>query len=219
MKVSSKVASQTMAIVRPIIAAACGIVSINAAAAAGIEDALLTDPGTGALAFGAYAKGVPGGLLYDEVNVQAKVVAINPDTREVSLITDTGVPFSLTVGPEAINFDQLKVGDLVLARATQTLAIFVGDEVDETEDGIAAVAIGTPEGEKPGLLGAQSVQVTGTVIAIDIENRTATLEFADGSTRTQRVRDDVKLEEHHVGEKIVIQIDATVAVEVISGQE
>jgi hypothetical protein len=35
----------------------------------------------------------------------------------------------------------------------------------------------------------------------------------------QKVRDDVKREDRRVGEKIVIQIDATVAVEVISGQE
>lgn len=180
---------------------------------------LLTEPGTGERSLNAYIESVPGGVFHDEVDVLAKVVAINKAEHEVTLITDAGTPFSLVVDPAAINLDQLKAGDLVKAKAVQTLVVFTGDAGDEAEDGMAAAAIGTPEGEMPGLMGAERIQMTGTLIGIDQASRTVRVEFPDGSVKTHNVRDDVNLEEHAVGMKIVFRLDARVSIEVLPASE
>jgi hypothetical protein len=56
--------------------------------------------------------------------------------------------------------------------------------------------------------------VTGSVIAIDHEARTATLRFADGSTQTFPVREDVDLSRRKVGEHVVFQITEMFALDV-----
>jgi len=61
---------------------------------------------------------------------------------------------------------------------------------------------------------AETVQVTATVTAIDQTNRTATLQFEDGSTKTLPVRDDIDLSQRKVGEKVVFQVTEMIAISV-----
>ena len=43
--------------------------------------------------------------------ITAKVAAIDPANRRVTLVSDDGIKQVVKVGPEAINFDQIRVGD------------------------------------------------------------------------------------------------------------
>ena len=57
-------------------------------------------------------------------------------------------------------------------------------------------------------------QITATVTEIDLSSRTATLAFADGSSKTFHVRDDIDLSHRKVGEKVVFRVTEMIALSV-----
>jgi len=161
-----------------------------------------------------YEEGVPGGIVVDTLEISARVTAINSETREVTLLGSEGNEYDVTVGPAAINFDQIEVGDLVNATLTEALVIAMGDESSAQHDGEAMVVLGAAAGEQPAGQAVDVVQVTGTVNAIDAVNRTATIEFDDGKSEVFPVRDDIDLSQHQPGEQVVFQVIDMIAISV-----
>ena len=162
----------------------------------------------------AIAEGVPGGVMVDTVEVSAKVTAIDTAKRTATLKGSDGEAFTVKVGPEAVNFDQVRVGDMVNVTLTEELVVFLDEEGAAAPDGAAAVVALAPKGAQPGGVVAETVQVTATVKAIDKANRTATLQFEDGSTQTFPVRDDIDLSQRKTGEKVVFQVTEMIAISV-----
>ena len=161
-----------------------------------------------------FTEGVPGGVTVNTVEVSAKITAIDTANRKLTLMGSDGEEFPVTVGPEAVNFDQLRVGDLVNVTVTEELVVYLDEEGASAPDGSAAMVALAPKGAQPGGLVAGTTQVTGTVAAIDKINRTATLKFDDGSQKTFPVRDDIDLILRKVGEKVVFQITEMIAISV-----
>jgi hypothetical protein len=161
-----------------------------------------------------FQEGVPGGVIVNTVDVSAKVTAIDTSNRKVTLLGPDGDKFTVKVGPEAVNFDQIRVGDLVNATVTEELVVYLDEEGASAPDGSAAVVALAPKGAQPGGLVAETVQVTATVTAIDQTNRTATLQFEDGSSKIFSVRDDIDLSQRKVGEKVVFQVTEMIAISV-----
>ncbi|MCK5713458.1 MAG: hypothetical protein KAI25_12125, partial [Hyphomicrobiaceae bacterium] len=145
-----------------------------------------------------YQEGVPGGVVVNTVDVSARVTAIDKANRKVTLLGPDGKKHTVKVGPEAVNFDQVQVGDLVKATVTEELVVYLDEEGAPSGEGEVDVVALAPKGAKPGGLVAQVTQVTATVAAIDQTKRTATLRFDDGSTETFPVRDDIDLSKHNV---------------------
>lgn len=167
----------------------------------------------GRLAQGAaFVEGTAGGIFVETSEITAKVAAIDPASRKVTLVSDDGIKQVVQVGPEAINFDQIRVGDQLTVTATEQLAVEMSAPGD-TDGGAALVAL-APRGAKPGGLVAEAVQVSGTITAIDADKRTATLGFEDGATRTFPVRSDVDLSQRKVGEKVTFRVTEMMALHV-----
>ncbi|MDF7822689.1 hypothetical protein P4B35_01585 [Pontiellaceae bacterium B12227] len=160
------------------------------------------------------AEGVPGGVIIDTLTLDAEVVAINQEKRTATLLVPDGEKIPITVGPEAINFDQIQKGDRVKALVSEELAIYIGDENAADDGGAVAVAIGAAKGEQPGGMVAETARITATVTAIDVEAHTATLTFEDGRFETVDVRPDVDLTKQNVGAKVVFEITKVVALSV-----
>jgi len=114
--------------------------------------------------------------------------------------------------PEAVNFDQVHVGDQVNATVAQKIVAHLDKENIASDDGAAAVVSLAPKADQPGRLVAENTQVTGKIIAIDTDRRTATLRFEDGSTETLPVRDDVDLSRRKVGEQVVFRVTEMIAI-------
>ena len=159
-------------------------------------------------------EGVPGGIIIDTLTLDAEVVAIDHEGRTASLLIPGGETVPVTVGPEAINFDQVQIGDRVKALVTEELAIYLGDENATEGDGAEALAVLAEKGAQPGGVVAERVRATATVTAIDLAAHTATLEFADGGIKTVDVRPDVDLSKQKVGAKVVFEITRMVALSV-----
>lgn len=162
----------------------------------------------------AIQKGVPGGVFVNTVDVSARVTAIDKAKRKVTLLAPDGEKYTVKVGPEAVNFDQIKVGDLVKATVTEELVVFMDDEGAPAAEGEAGVVALAPKGAQPGGLAAQTRQVVATVVAIDRTKRTATLRFDDGTTEIFPVRDDIDLGQRQVGERVVFRVTEMIAISV-----
>jgi hypothetical protein len=162
----------------------------------------------------AIQEGVPGGVVVNTVDVSARVTAIDKANRKVTLLGPDGDTFTVKVGPEAVNFDQVKKGDLLKVTVTEEVVIYLEKEGAASSDGGAGVVALAPKGAKPGGLMAKTIQVTGTVVAIDQEKRIVTLRFDDGSFKAFSVRDDIDLSQHKKGERAVFRITEMIAITV-----
>lgn len=162
----------------------------------------------------AYAPGVPGGITTETISVTAVVKAVDPAKRTFVLEDEQGNRQTFHAIPEMRNFPQLKVGDRVNATVTQEQVVHLRQPGEAREDGVAGMLATTPEGAKPGMLAADSVEVTAVVKAIDTTQHTATLEFADGSRRTVVVRPDVELKNAYLNQEVVIRISTAMAISV-----
>jgi hypothetical protein len=157
-------------------------------------------------------QGVPGGTVVQTSRIEATVTAIDTAKRKVTLVTRKGEKFKVTAGPEVDNFDQVRVGDQLKVTYTEELIVRMAKPGEKTEDSGEAEFDIAPRNAKPGLKTSETYQVTATVAAIDMKKRQATLSFADGYTKTFKVRPDVDLTKRKVGEKVVIRTSETFAI-------
>lgn len=162
----------------------------------------------------AVQEGVPGGVTVNSIEVTAKVTAIDTKNRKMTLLLPEGDKETVMVPPEAVNFDQISVGDLVKATLIEEVVVYLDEEGASIPDGYAAGVAIAPKGAQPGGVVAETVKVTATVTAIDQSNRTATVRFNDGSVETFPVRDDIDLSQRKVGEKVVFMVTEMVALSV-----
>ena len=159
-------------------------------------------------------EGVPGGSVVQTYELTATVTAIDKASRKVTLMGRDGIKQTVKVGPEAINFDQIHVGDQLKLTVAESLVVYVAGEGETPTDSAAQLVALAPKGAKPGGIMAATTKVTARITAIDAEHRKATLQFEDGTTRTVAVRPDVDLAKRKVGETVVIRITEALAIAV-----
>jgi hypothetical protein len=161
--------------------------------------------------------GKPGLVVADVTTITATVEAVDQAKRTVTLKGPKGRTVTLTVPPEARNFDQVKVGDKLKAKYVDSIAIFVrksSDPPDAAETQAVAVA---PRGQKPMAAALNTVEVTANVEKVDYQKRLITLKGPEGNVRTLKVDPRVKrLAEIKPGDDIVLRRTEAVAIEVTS---
>jgi hypothetical protein len=115
------------------------------------------------------------------LEVSASVVGIDKATRTLTLKGPKGDAFDLVASEEVRNFDQIKVGDAVVARYAQALTlelkktkVAAGDPVVREE------AAKAKPGERPAVAGARQISVIADVVAVDPKASTITLKGPRG---------------------------------------
>jgi Cu/Ag efflux protein CusF len=159
-----------------------------------------------------YTKGVPGGEIVQTVKMSATVTAIDQAERKATLLGPDGRKFDVKVGPEAVNFDQVRVGDQVNATVEERLVAHLEKQGKATSSGTVAVAALAPKGAQPSGAAGELMQETAEITAIDSKKRTVTLRFDDGTLNTFPVRDDVELSRGKVGDQVVFRFTQMVAI-------
>ena len=162
----------------------------------------------------AMQEGVPGRVIVNSLEVSASVTAIDPENRKMTLLLPEGGKKTVVVPQEAINFDQIQVGDLVKVTLAEQTVIYLDQEGASVPDEFSADVALAPKGAKPGGVIVGTTKVTATVTAIDESQRTATLRFEDGTVETFPVREDIDLSKRKVGEKVVFLVTEMVALSV-----
>lgn len=161
-----------------------------------------------------YEKGVPGGVTTQVSTLEATVAHIDYKKRTVQLVDALGNRKTLEVGPEAVNFNQIKKGDAVKIAFVDELVVYLRDKGEPADDGAAGVAARAPAGQKPQVFVAQSAELTAVVKSVDLAKHTATLKFPDGKLQTVQVRPDVMLDKRQVGREVTFRLSKAMAISV-----
>jgi len=148
--------------------------------------------------------------------IHAKIQAINPDTREVTLSGRSGNAVTVVVGPD-VRLNLLKVGDTVNARYYRSVAFLVSRPgMAAPQDEIAQV-IAQPV-QVPGGAAVRLTQVSGAVVGIDLAaNSVDLVNPSGGGIYTFRVTDPARqasLSTLKIGDTITVVISRALAVSI-----
>jgi carbon monoxide dehydrogenase subunit G len=158
----------------------------------------------------AFKEGVPGGTLAQTYQTTASVTAITPATRQVTLVAPDGSQNTFKAGPKVV-LDQIKAGDEVKVTVARELVVYLNPNDVPAMTSPAAIVRATP-GVRPGVLMADTVELTATVEAVDLPKHEATLHISDGRSGTFKVRKDVDLTQVKPGAKVFIRTQAAAAI-------
>jgi hypothetical protein len=116
------------------------------------------------------------------VEISAQIVGLDKATRTLTLKGPKGNVMDLVAGDEVKNFDQIKVGDAVVARFAQALTL----ELKKTKVAAGDVAVKeaaakAKPGERPAVAGARQVTVLADVVSVDPKASTITLRGPKGN--------------------------------------
>jgi hypothetical protein len=118
------------------------------------------------------------------VEARSTVTAIDPATRVVTLKTEAGEMVDITAGPQVKNFDQIKVGDVVKATYTESVAVKVVPK-GEVAGGATETAQRLPGGGEVG----QQVTTSFKVASVEPENNVLWVTLPNGNTKKIQVQD------------------------------
>jgi len=168
------------------------------------------DPGASA-ATKADAKGA---IEVSAITKTAKVTAVDPAKRTVTLVNPDGITNSYELGNKVRNFDQIKVGDEVKATLLEAVAVAVSKSSappDASGRDLVAVA---PKGAMPGVIMAKTRQISAKIVSVDPQARTVTVEGPAGGTPTMRVGPKVNLDELQKGDDVTLRVTDALALRV-----
>ena len=118
------------------------------------------------------------------VEARATVTAIDPSARIVTLKTEGGEMLDVAAGSEVKNFDQIKVGDVVKATYTESVAFQIVPK-GATPGGASETAQRIPGGAEVG----QQVTTSFKVASVEPANNVLWVTLPNGHTRKIHVQD------------------------------
>jgi hypothetical protein len=172
-------------------------------------------PAAQAMEQGSAATANPGMGVATVITLNATVTAIDQETREVSLRGEDGEEITIKASDQVQNLSQVEVGDHVQVAYYESVNVEVlgPDHAVPPATEIATLETAAP-GEKPGGAMQRALSVVATIESIDKDHETVTLKGPAGNTRTVKVRNPANLEKVAVGDKVMITLTQSVAVDV-----
>ena len=161
------------------------------------------------------------GLKSQQTKVlKATVQNVDKEKREVTLKGEGGNTVTVRVPETARNFDQIKPGDVVTAKYTESIAVAVRKS-DEPPSSTGRESITrAPLGQRPAAQRTSMTQISARVEKIDRENRELTLMGPQGNTTTVKVPEDIKkFDELKDGDQVVVNATQSMAIEVSSPEK
>jgi hypothetical protein len=129
------------------------------------------------------AASAPGmGGVAGAVKVTATVVALDPATRTATLKGAKGKIVDVVVPPEAKNFDQIRVGDLVTVEYTRALTLELKGPGSIRSSSSQAASAPAPAGAVAGGAAARQVVVMANVTAVNAKESYVTLRGPKGNS-------------------------------------
>jgi hypothetical protein len=179
----------------------CGISTVTTAKAAIAQPQAATDQGVEAV---------------EVIHSTATVLQIDPASRKVTLLLDTGKKKTFKVDKSVQNLDQVKVGDKLKMAYTEELVIVVGQSnqapaaAEGSEVGVA------PKGAKPGIVMVDTTAVTAKILAVDAAKHRVTIEDADGKKKTIKLGSKVtNMDSLKPGDTVGMLLTESLVVEIV----
>ncbi len=143
-----------------------------------------------------------GAIAGQMVSARAQVVAVDHERRLVTLRDEDGDTTTVTVGPEVRRLNEVKPGDMVVARYVEAVAL----EIRKSGAGAAKMlerdTVIRLEGPRPAGIAARAITATVEITAIDAANRQVTIKTGRGATVPLDVKDPAVLSGLAVGDKV-----------------
>jgi hypothetical protein len=140
------------------------------------------------------------------------VLAINYPSRTLTLVMPDGSKNTYKISSDVGNFDQIEVGDKVNATLVEALAVYMGGPGTAPSTGEVKTVNLAPKGAKPGIIVANTQEVTAKVVSVDPKERKLTLQTADGENRTVKVSKSVDLAKVKPGNDVTIRLTDALAI-------
>jgi Cu/Ag efflux protein CusF len=143
----------------------------------------------------------------------ATVVGVDAARRVVSLKTSQGRVVEMEAGPEVRNFDQIRVGDKVLAEYVRSLSLELKKNGAPTRGNTAQARTDrAPAGSKPAGTVSHEVTLLADVVKVDAKGRSVTLRGPKGNLVDLDISDPEQLKAIKVGDKVEAIYTEAVAV-------
>lgn len=142
------------------------------------------------------------------------VKAIDYTNRTVVLDRPDGVTLSLKVGPEAVNFDRVKVGDSLMTTTSESFVAYL------VKPGVSPSSIATylggnaPPNSQPGGVLIRNVDYNAKILVLDYASRLVVLQYGKDQARQIQVGPEVNLQELHVNDDVFIRTTEAIAIAV-----
>ena len=149
--------------------------------------------------------------------VTATIVAIEPETRTVTLKDKKGKMVELQVGDEARTFDQLKVGDIVTTEYREAISISLSKTNGPRSATQRLIEKRAEPGAKPGGTIGREMTVMADVVAVDPKAKTVTLKGPHGNFVDVHVEDPEQMKSVHKGDQVQVVYSEAVAITVTPG--
>ena len=147
------------------------------------------------------------------MTAEATVVAVNQETRQVTLRDAAGETFTFIASDEVRNLAQVEVGDMLAVEYMESIDIQVLDPGQgELGAASAAAAARAEPGEKPGGAAIAETVLVVEIVGINKENETVVLRDAEGITKTVKVRNPANLDKVVIGDKVMITYTESLAI-------
>ena len=168
---------------------------------------------------GAVVASEPGrAAIVAAAELSAQVVSIEKKTRTISLKGPKGGVMDVVAGKEVKNFNKIKVGDLVVVRYMQSLAL----ELQPVKTGATGISVtegaGKAEpGKRPAAGAVREIQAIAKVTGMDEKARTISLTGPRGNTVTLDVQNPDHFKVVKMGDEVLVTYTEAVAVSVEPG--
>jgi hypothetical protein len=175
--------------------------------------AVAQQPKTGA---GAVVTSEPGkASIVEAAQVSAQVVAIDKATRTVTLKGPQGNSVDIVAGDEVKNFDQIKLGDFVVARYVQALTLELRKtKVKAGEPTVTESMARAKPGDRPAGVVGREVHAIADVIGVDPKKSTITLKGPRGNVVTLNVQNPDQFKVVKKGDQVEVTYTEALALSV-----
>jgi hypothetical protein len=152
---------------------------------------------------------------WDQVSMQGTVTAIDPETREITLMGSDGGLVTMTAGEDVERFDEIGVDDVIKFEYYTYLKAEFRDPTEEEKAEplqIVAEAGKAPEGMDPGAVVGAVVKAVVTIEALNRPFMVATVSGPNGNYVSIPMQDEKLMTELHIGEVLILTYAEAVAV-------
>ena len=148
------------------------------------------------------------------IMLNATVVAIDHETRMVTLEGPLGEQRTLEVAEQAHRLGEVAVGDVLMVEIAQQMTIdVVAVEGAEPAHGAIAAVATAPESERPGIAATATEIVTALVHEINLEDNTFKLDWGEDGIAEYVARDPENLKLAEVGDMVIVTYTEAMAVQ------
>ncbi|WP_334176683.1 hypothetical protein [Pseudoxanthobacter sp.] len=126
--------------------------------------------------------------------VKATVVAIDAETRQVTLKGPEGHLFTVKAGPQIKNFSQIDVGDTVTLTQTDAVVADIAKPEKGAEVGVQIEQLmgAAPAGDKPAGAVIDTIRLTGEIVRVDPDDATLEVKGPEGRLYTIQAKKDAQ---------------------------